>query len=121
MNAKGKLGRRGEEFAADYLRQRGLHLVSRNWRSGHLEIDLIMEDETSVRIVEVKTLQAGDGFDPGENVTPDKRRKLIRAARAFYVENPFSKEIKFDVVTVIAEGEEIVSACYLPDAFDALG
>ena len=121
MNAKGQLGRRGEAYAAEYLQQRGLQLVARNWRSGHLEVDMIMEDASSVRIVEVKTLAAGDGFDPSENVTPDKRRKLIRAARAFYVEHPFNKEIKFDVVTVITDGEEVLSVTYLPDAFDALG
>ncbi len=88
MNAKGKLGRRGEDAALDYLQDRGLRLVERNWRSGHLEIDLVMEDPCSVRIVEVKTLQAGDGFDPGENVTRNKRLKLIRAARAFFATHP---------------------------------
>ena len=88
MNGKGLLGRRGEDVALDYLQQRGLQLVCRNWRSGHLEVDLIMEDYRSVRIVEVKTLQAGDGFDPSDNVTADKRRKLIRAAKAYYAMNP---------------------------------
>ena len=121
MNGKGELGRRGETAALDYLRGIGLNLVARNWRSGHLEVDLIMEDEASVRIVEVKTLQAGDGFDPAENVTADKRRKLIRAARAFYAEHPTFKEIKFDVVAVLAFENQIIKVEYLPDAFDALG
>ncbi len=121
MNCKGKLGRRGEDAALDCLQDRGLSLVERNWRSGHLEIDLVMEDPFSVRIVEVKTLQAADGFDPGENVTRDKRLKLIRAARAFFASHPSAKEIKFDVVTVLADGDRIVSVNYIPDAFDALG
>ncbi|MBR5033888.1 MAG: YraN family protein [Bacteroidales bacterium] len=121
MNSKGELGRRGEAAALDYLRGIGLNLISRNWRSGHLEVDLVMEDAASVRIVEVKTLNAGDGFDPGENVTADKRRKLIRAARAFYVQHPTFKEIKFDVVTVLVCDGEVVEVNYMPDAFDALG
>ena len=115
------MGRRGEDAALDYLRGIGLNLIARNWRSGHLEVDLVMEDEASIRIVEVKTLQAGDGFDPAENVTSDKRRKLIRAARAFYVEHPSFKEIKFDVVTVLVCDGEVVEVNYMPDAFDALG
>ncbi len=121
MNAKGRLGRRGEAVAADYLQRKGLRLVERNWRSSHLEIDLVMEDSSSIRIVEVKTLQAGDGFDPCENVTAEKRRKLIRAAKAFYAANPTKKEIVFDVVTVIADGDTVVEVNYLPRAFDALG
>ena len=121
MNGRGELGRRGEDAAFGFLQGIGLIPVARNWRSGHLEVDLIMEDRTSIRIVEVKTLHGGDGFDPSENVTGNKRRKLIRAARAFYAANPSPKEIKFDVVTVIIDGEEVVSIDYLPDAFDALG
>ena len=121
MNAKGELGRRGENLAADYLQLRGLYLMERNWRSGHLEIDLVMDNSWSVRIVEVKTLQVGDGFDPSENVTADKRRKLIRAARAFYAQHPTPKEIKFDVVTVLLDSGGPVEINYLPDAFDALG
>ena len=121
MNGKGELGRRGENAAAGYLQDAGLALVARNWRCGHLEIDLVMEDERSVRIVEVKTLHAGTGFDPGENVTADKRRKLIRAAKALYAQHPTNKEIKFDVVTVLADEDNILEINYMPDAFDALG
>ncbi|MBP5505633.1 MAG: YraN family protein [Bacteroidales bacterium] len=121
MHIRGELGRRGEEEAARYLQRCGLNLVARNWRAGHLEVDLIMEDAATVRIVEVKTLHAGDGFDPADNVTGDKRRKLISAAKSYYAKHPTTKEIKFDVVTVLFGGEEAVEVNYLPDAFDALG
>ena len=121
MHIRGELGRRGEEAALKYLQRCGLHLVQRNWRAGHLEVDLIMEDAYTVRIVEVKTLQAGDGFDPSDNVTREKRLKLVRAAKAFYARNPTNKEIKFDVVTVLFDAGEVVKVNYLPDAFNALG
>ena len=78
MNSRGELGRRGETAALEYLRGFGMELVVRNWRSGHLEVDLIMEDAVSIRIVEVKTLRCGDGFDPSENVTADKKGNQIR-------------------------------------------
>lgn len=121
MHIRGEFGRRGEDVALEYLQQCGLHLVQRNWRAGHLEVDLIMEDCYSVRIVEVKTLHAGDGFDPSDNVTREKRLKLVRAAKAFYARNPTNKEIKFDVVTVLFDAGEVVEVNYLPDAFNALG
>lgn len=121
MNGTGLLGRRGEDVALEYLLRCGLHLVQRNWRAGHLEVDLVMEDCNSVRIVEVKTLNAGDGFDPSDNVTREKRLKLVRAAKAYYARNPTRKEIKFDVVTVLFDAGEVVEVNYLPDAFNALG
>ena len=49
MNSRGELGRRGETAALEYLRGFGMELVARNWRSGHLEVDLIMEDAVSIR------------------------------------------------------------------------
>ena len=121
MNSRGVLGKRGEDAALEHLQQCGLELVCRNWRTGPLEVDLIMEDTDSVRIVEVKSLQAGDGFDPVDNVTADKRRKLIRAAKIFYATHPTGKEIKFDVVRVLFDGNDLVEVNYIPDAFDALG
>ena len=121
MHIRGELGRRGEDVALEYLQQCGLHLVQRNWRAGHLEVDLIMEDARTVRIVEVKTLHAGDGFDPSDNVTREKRLKLVRAAKAYYARNPTGKEIKFDVVTVLFDAGEVIGVNYLPDAFNALG
>ena len=121
MNDTGLLGRRGEDVALDYLQRCGLRLVQRNWRAGHLEVDLIMEDIYSVRIVEVKTLHVGDGFDPSDNVTRDKRLKLVRAAKTYYARSPTNKEIKFDVVTVLFDAGEVVEVNYLPDAFNALG
>lgn len=121
MHIRGELGRRGEDVALEYLQGCGLHLVQRNWRAGHLEVDLIMEDTRTLRIVEVKTLNAGDGFDPSDNVTREKRLKLIRAAKAYYAQHPTFKEIKFDVVTVLFDAGEVVKVNYLPDAFNALG
>ena len=40
-NYKRDLGQRGEDIACDYLRRIGHTILERNWRSGHLEIDII--------------------------------------------------------------------------------
>ena len=118
MNDRQLLGRRGEDLALDSLLARGMWLRERNWRSGHLEIDLVMEDETALRIVEVKSLKSGDEFSPLENMTSLKRRNLIAAARRYYRFHPTEKEVKFDVVTVVFGIETKIE--YIPDAFMAM-
>ena len=37
------LGHTGEDDAADYLAREGYHILDRNWRSGHKEIDIVAE------------------------------------------------------------------------------
>ncbi len=49
------LGRAGEEFAAQYLSALGYRILHRNFRSGHLETDIICENETHILFVEVKS------------------------------------------------------------------
>ncbi|MCF0172983.1 MAG: YraN family protein [Bacteroidales bacterium] len=120
MNEKGELGRAGEKKALDFLLGLGQTLVAQNWRYGHLEIDLITEDRDAVRIIEVKTLHEGDNFSPLDNVTKRKRQRIIAAAKAFFGQNPSSKEVVFDVVAVVASGDDF-NVEYYPYAFDALG
>jgi len=113
---RSELGHAGEEAALDYLQKRGMALLARNWRSAHYELDLVMEDAGSIRIVEVKSLDERDGFDPLDNMTAAKCGKLVKAARRFIAENPTDKEIFFDVVTVLFcdDGTRIT---YIPSAF----
>ena len=93
-----------------------MELLARNWRSGHYELDLVMDDGGCIRIVEVKSLQADDGFDPVENMTPSKCSKLVIAARRFISENPTGREVVFDVVSVIFDGPD-ANITYIPCAF----
>ena len=111
-----ELGNSGEQAALDWLRKRGMTLIARNWRSGHYELDLVMEWDDSIRIVEVKSLMESDGFDPTTNMTAQKCHRLVRAARRFLAENPSDKEICFDVVTVLF-GDSAPQITYIPSAF----
>ncbi|MBR4771735.1 MAG: YraN family protein [Bacteroidales bacterium] len=110
-----ELGNTGEEAALKYLQDMGMTLLARNWRSEHYELDLVMEYGDSIRIVEVKSLDERDDFDPTLNMTPAKCGRLVRAARRFIAENPTSKEVFFDVVTVLFG--EATTITYYPAAF----
>jgi putative endonuclease len=51
MAAKDVLGRRGEDLAARYLEQRGLVILSRNWRCRAGELDLVATDAARLVVV----------------------------------------------------------------------
>lgn len=101
----GRLDRRArgdavEDSALDYLQRQGLRLVARNARARGGELDLVMHDGESLVFVEVR-YRAGSGFGGGAaSVDHGKRRKLVRAARAFLLRNPRYAEApcRFDVI-----------------------
>lgn len=109
-------GRRGEDIALEYLLQRGYVLRERNWRSSHKEIDLIMESENYLHFVEVKSLTTASGFFPGDNVTKQKQRNLICAARNYIVKKRIEKEAQFDIISITftKDGYDLE---YMPAAF----
>ena len=92
----------GERMAAGYLRLRGYRIVEQNYRTGHLEIDLIALDGYCLAFVEVK-LRRGDSFGRAvEAVGPGKIRNLKKAARRYLSQEqrPTVSEIRFDLVAV---------------------
>ncbi len=48
-------GKQGEAIAAQYLLSQNYTLLEKNWRAGHLELDIIAKKEGLVIIAEVKT------------------------------------------------------------------
>ena len=113
------LGKKGEDVALEYLLQRGMKLLERNWRSGHKEHDLVMEEEGFIRIVEVRSRNYPAQIDPLESVDMVKRKKIIQAAKGFVAENRSrikGKEVVFDVVSILFNGE-LFKVEYIREAF----
>ena len=50
-----KIGKMGEDATVKYLKNKGLKIIARNWRSGKNEIDIICKDGDVLVFVEVKT------------------------------------------------------------------
>lgn len=116
-----ELGRRGEDVACEFLSGKGHTIVQRNFRSGHLEIDIISLDRNGVHFVEVKSRVAPVMISPEENVTESKQRKVADAALR-YLNSARDKrissdmDVNFDVVAVTFDrGKEIVE--WFPNAF----
>lgn len=86
MNARGALGKYGEDLAVRLLEAAGMTVLERNWRCGRIgEIDVVARDDTSpggpaLVICEVKTRRAGDYEHPMAALTPAKADRLKRLA-----------------------------------------
>lgn len=106
----------GEDLALAWLEGRGLRLLDRNWHSGHKEIDLVMESAERLHVVEVKTLTPPVLSRPFDKVDTVKQGRLVAAARRYVALHRVQKEVQFDVVSVILDGER-THVEYIPEAF----
>src|SRR5579885_3197562 len=76
--------------------------VQRRRAAGAAEADLIAREGDALVIVEVKTREAADFGPPERAIDEEKRRHLIRVARAFArrTGTPWER-VRFDVVAVL--------------------
>jgi putative endonuclease len=97
-------GRLGEEAACAYLAASGMRILARNWRAGHLELDIIAQDNGTIVFAEVKTRAAQGLESPHEALTPAKRSRLVRAAGMWLSSNDmWDRPCRFDLVCVTTE------------------
>ncbi len=102
MHPKDVLGRRGEDLAAEYLRQAGFRILDRNYRCSDGEIDIVAADRRILVACEVKT-RSGVGYGtPVEAVTTQKVRRLRRlAVRWVVAHGVIFDALRVDVVGVL--------------------
>ena len=96
------LGDRGEQLAVDHLERGGWMVLSRNFRIGHREVDLVARRGEIVAFVEVKT-RAGLGYGhPLEAITPQKRREIERVAQIWVERHGRPGDVyRYDAVAVL--------------------
>ncbi|CDN31120.1 Endonuclease [Mucinivorans hirudinis] len=93
-------GSRGEQIAADYLRAQGYEIVEQNYRTGHLEVDVIAERDGALYLVEVKTRVNSGAFKPELALTRAKMDRIARAAENYIREKSIDKEVFIEMITV---------------------
>ena len=97
---------RGERIAEEWLVRKGWRVVERRFRSGHRDIDLVVErmgaEGRLVAFVEVKTRVSSEYGGPLGAVHWRKQREMARAARDWmsHRSGPAST-FRFDVVGVV--------------------
>ena len=125
-SAPGATGRLGERAAAAHLRRLGYEILARNLRTGAGEIDVIAADSATIVFVEVKTTvvaseQRSDRDAAAERlggalerISRQQRRRLRGLALDWLRSQPAAvrsgRELRFDAVAVVLDGERRVLA-----------
>ncbi len=118
MTNKSKTGKEGEDKAAELLEKSGYRILFRNKRYGHLETDIICEDDEYIVFVEVKTRKYNPAFGrPSSAVDAKKRQNLINCAEAYLNEyGTKGKLIRLDVVEVYVKDGKVYKTEHLKNA-----
>ncbi len=122
--SKKSVGARGEDIAANFLREQGLKILHRSYRSPIGEIDIIAVDQLDRRhrtivFVEVKTWTTSSQGGPADAVDERKQERLTRLALEFLKRyRLLENRARFDVVQVILEP---LAIRHFPNAFEATG
>jgi putative endonuclease len=107
MNARGALGRYGEDLAARTLRESGLTVLARNWRWGRRgEIDILATDQDALVVCEVKTRRESDFQDPLAALTARQMTRLRTLAERWTAEHGGAPPggVRIDLVAVTLPG-----------------
>ena len=112
MTEKSELGRRGEELACDYLKNKGYKIVERNFLKLWGELDIVAKapDGTLV-FLEVKTVSGSPPiFKAEDQMTKDKIRKFKRVAALYAGANEKlfndKKGWRLDLIAITFNGDE---------------
>jgi putative endonuclease len=98
------LGARGETRAAEYLVQRGYKIITRNYRTGHKEIDLIAQGSTGVVFVEVKTRIKTEASRQENPLTEQQVRRLKLALLDYcYSHHLKLEQMRLDLIIILVD------------------
>jgi len=100
QNDRQRLGRRGEQLAAQQLEAKGFDIVERNWRCETGELDLVARDGECLVAVEVRTRRGRSMGSPEESITTAKQARLIALGEAYVQESGWDGNWRIDVVAI---------------------
>ena len=103
MNGSGRIqtGKRGEDIAVAYLKNRGYRIIERNYKCLFGEIDIVAKDGDTVVFVEVKSRKSEKFGDPQAAVGLEKQKKISRISLKYLEEKHlYPCDARFDVVAI---------------------
>lgn len=114
------IGILGEQTAAQMLQQKGYKILERNWRMGHLEMDLIAANRSEIIFAEVKARTTMFANKRAEQYVDDaKKRRMIVAANAYIKYYQIEQKPRFDIfgIQVDETTNQVIDCTHLENAF----
>lgn len=115
---KADMGRKGENFAAEYYRKKGYEITQVNYHSRYGEIDVIAENDSEIVFCEVKTRNS-ESARPSDAVDLRKQKKLTLTAFRYLEEKGNEKMPRFDVFEIWHNEGRIYKFNNIENAFEA--
>lgn len=107
MAQHNELGKKGEQFAIDYLIEKGYTIRDKNWRYQKAEVDIIAQKENILAVVEVKTRSTDYFGNPQDFVNPKKIKLLVTAINEYVISKDLDVEVRFDIIGIIKRKNEL--------------
>jgi len=92
------------------LRQQGVNILARNYKSPRGEVDIIGVDQKILVFYEIKTWQGWGAEQLNSVIGPRKRERIIKTAQVFMNEKGnslFFEAFRFDVLLVKSDGTSL--------------
>ena len=93
-------GESAEEHAHNFLIKQGLKPICRNFRCKQGELDLVMLDQQSLVIIEVRFRKSDKYGSAVESITPKKQSRIIAATQVYLASCKTDRPIRFDVIAI---------------------
>jgi len=117
----GNIGKEGEDMAGRFLRDQGLKILKRNYRTRWGEVDIVARERDTIVFVEVKTRSKEAFGGPLSAVTREKQQRIRRMAEAYFIENGFQDvSARFDVVGIVKKNNGTPRIDWIKNAFGGL-
>jgi len=101
MAAHNEFGKAGEQIAVDWLAERGFQLISRNWKFGRYELDIIASRKGVLHFIEVKSRHDDLFGQPEDWVSWKKGKHMMSAGVAFQEKYPVWLQIQYDILAIL--------------------
>lgn len=112
-----RIGKKGEDQAVHYLKQKGYRILERNFRAERGEIDIIALDQDTLVFVEVKTKRHDHFGEPETWVNLKKQAQIGKIAQAYLQQRGIvDMDCRFDVIGVVFENQSS-EIRHIQDAF----
>lgn len=111
------IGRKAEEAASDFLVDKGYILLEKNWRWKKAEIDIIARYGDELVFIEVKGRSSIKYGNPELAISPQKRLLMVDASTRYMEIINHEWAIRFDVISVIIQNDQVVQIDHFEDSF----